>query len=37
MDCTEIYNVIKTNALVSGASIEHIESKETLYYMKQGM
>ena len=24
MDCTEIYNVIKTNALVSGASIEHI-------------
>lgn len=36
MDCTEIYNVIKTNALVSGASIEHIESKETLYYDETG-
>ena len=36
MDYTEVYKVIKVKALISGASIEQLESKETLYYDESG-
>ena len=36
MDYTEVYEVIKAKALISGASIEQLESKETLYYDESG-
>lgn len=36
MDYTEVYKAIKAKALISGASIEQLESKETLYYDESG-
>lgn len=36
MDYTEFYEAIKAKALISGASIEQLESKETLYYDESG-
>ena len=36
MDYTEFYEAIKAQALISGASIEQLESKETLYYDESG-
>lgn len=36
MDYTEVYEAIKAKALISGASIEQLESKETLYYDESG-
>lgn len=36
MDSVELYNIIKENALIQGASIEHLERKETLYYDETG-
>lgn len=36
MDCTEVYNVIKGKALLSGANIEQIEADESMYYDESG-
>ena len=36
MSYTELYKTIKENALNQGASIEHLERKETLYYDETG-
>ena len=36
MDYTEVYKAIKAKALISGASIEQLESEETLYYDESG-
>lgn len=36
MDYSEIYNIMKAKALISGVSIEQIESEETLYYDESG-
>ena len=36
MDYTELYNTIREKALIEGASIEHLERKETLYYDETG-
>lgn len=36
MDYTEVYNVIRVKALLSGANIEQIEADESMYYDESG-